>query len=181
MTQVRCLFLSMLLAVGFAGPASAADTPVVLTVVGEISETNRGPLDPMEDRLLDALGAEFEAAYAFDLAMLGALERASATMRGYDWPVARTLEGPLLDAVLSGVGATPDATLVLVALDGYAVELTAEDRANDTWILATHEAGVPLAIGGTGPLWLVPDRGPAPVAEGGSAQWIWGVYLVTVE
>ncbi len=178
---LRPLILSLLFLPAFISSVHAQDGLVVATVHGAISEPNRGALVPGYDVILSALGIEFEEANSLDLAALAELEQASATMRGPDWPWARTLSGPRVDAVLAHVGAAPDATIYAMALDGYEVGLSAEDRAEVTWILATHEDGIPLPIGGTGPLWLVPDLGPQPVEEGGSSQWVWSVIAIEVE
>ena len=52
---------------------AAPKGPVVLTVVGDIANANRGPSDPPVDRFLDHHAQKFDSAAAFDLQMLEAL------------------------------------------------------------------------------------------------------------
>jgi len=59
---------------GLTATARAAeDSPVLLTVVGEIVETNRGPFDAFTDSMIGLYAEPFEKAYSFTLADLRAL------------------------------------------------------------------------------------------------------------
>jgi len=68
------IWISLIVAVIYgARPAPAQDAPrpegpVVLTIVGDVGRTNRGPFDPFADKLMDVQGARFERAMAFDIA-----------------------------------------------------------------------------------------------------------------
>ena len=65
------------LAAGIAGGPALADGPVLLTVTGEISEPNRGPVDPDYDKLFVFNEVSFDKAKEFDLATLEKLPQAT--------------------------------------------------------------------------------------------------------
>ena len=78
--------------------------------------------------------------------------------REYD-AKAHSLSGPLLSAVLEAAGAAASApvTLALRALDGCTVALSLTDARGYRMIVATTLDGVPMSLGGLGPLWAVYD------------------------
>jgi hypothetical protein len=83
--------------------------------------------------------------------------------------------------VLAAAGAA-DRTVTVYALDNYGVKLSPKEVGAKDWVLAHTADGAPLAIGGRGPMWLAWDTsasGPATKEQEG--QWVWAVYLVTVE
>ncbi|WP_440965345.1 molybdopterin-dependent oxidoreductase [Massilia sp. GER05] len=133
--------------------------PALLTVTGDISHSNRGPLDPALDQMMHKHQVTFAKAWAFDYASLLALP--PVTIRPtleYDGK-PHTLRGPLLTDVLARAGATVgDRTiLVLRAVDGYNVELPVTQARARRFIVATHIDGNPMPLGGLGPLWAVYD------------------------
>ena len=69
------------------------------------------------------------------------------------------LRGPLLMDVMkaSGVKVTEKTALVLRAVDGYAVLVSAAEITKRRFILATHLDDRPMTLGGLGPLWAVYD------------------------
>ena len=79
--------LLALLVVAGALPAFAGDAAqpprdmVVLTVSGLIGKTNRGPLDQKRDSLLARQKIDFAKAFAFDRAMLLALEQGTVRIQ----------------------------------------------------------------------------------------------------
>lgn len=167
-----------------APPASALDAPqgqTIVTIVGAISETNRGPYDPDEDKFFGYHEYLFDKAASFDLAMLEALGMETAEIAYDGWPAAIRFEGPLLADLLDAVGAH-GTSVTLLALDGYAERIEGPDIDAYRWILATRSNGAPLPIGGHGPTWLVYDRGAdhryTPDDE---ARWPWAVFLIVVE
>jgi hypothetical protein len=159
-----------LLAAPAALPALAADKkpvaaagPVLLTVTGDISKANRGPLDPALDQMMAKQKLAFDRAHTFDFAALAALP--SVEIRPtleYDGR-RHGLRGPLLAEVLRAVGG-PAAVqnCALRAVDGYAVLVSAEDIAKYRFIIATHLDGKPIPLGGLGPLWAVYDADSFP-------------------
>ena len=68
---------------------SAPKDMVLLTVSGTIGETNRGVLDAKKDSLLALQKVSFPKAFAFDRAMLLALEQGTVTAQPpeFDKPV----------------------------------------------------------------------------------------------
>ena len=163
----------------------------LLTVTGAIARSNRGPLDPALDQLMVKHGAKFDKAWAFDAAMLARLP--SVTIRPtleYDAKPHR-LSGPLLGAVLAEAGVATGAAgasvmLGLRALDGYTIALSLADAQRYRMIVATALDGVPLGLGGLGPLWAVydadrlPDFKDKPLKER-FALCPWGLYAIDVK
>lgn len=166
-------------------PGARQAGPTLLTLSGEVAHPNRGRLDPALDQLLAKHGVRFERARSFtyaDLAALPAVE-IRPTLE-YDARPHR-LRGPLLSHLLDIAGADRSAgvTLSLRALDGYTVELGFTELRQRAVIVATHIDGVPLPLGGLGPLWAVFD----PATQAGLAarplperfaQCPWGLYSV---
>ena len=174
-------------------PARAARTgvrtgPGLLTVAGAIARSNRGPLDPALDQLMVKHGAKFDKAWEFDAAMLARLPSvAIQPTLEYDGR-AHKLRGPLLSSVLEAVGVAAGAPLMLDlrALDGYTVALSLADARSYRMVVATTLDGVPMSVGGLGPLWAVydADRLPAfkdkPLKER-FALCPWGLYFIDVK
>ena len=143
-------------------PASAAPCargPVLLTITGALARSNRGPFDPGSDVMMGKHKLGFDRAYTVDAGALAALAQASIrpTLE-YDGK-AHTLSGPLLLDVVAQAAGRPGAArkLVLRAVDGYAVTITAGQAGEQRFMLATHMDGKPMALGGLGPLWAVVD------------------------
>jgi hypothetical protein len=179
------LVVVLLLVLTIASPAARAlDAPqgqTIVTIVGAISETNRGPYDPDRDKFFGYHEYMFDKAASFDLAMLEALGMETAEIEYEGWPAPIRFEGPLLADLLAAVGAEGTA-VTLLALDGYAERIEGADIEVYRWILATRGDGTPLPIGGHGPAWLVYDRGADHryTAED-EARWPWAVFLIVVE
>ncbi len=106
--------------------------------------------------MLKGLEYDYDRAAAFDVAMLEALGTVRATIKAEPWPRAIALEGPRLADVLAAAGWN-GAKVNAVALDGFAVEITAQDLAAHDWIVAIRGDGEYLGIGGRGPVWIVYD------------------------
>lgn len=132
------LVATLLLAAAAATPAFALDPPVgpvVLTVKGDISETNVGDTAQFDQAMLDALpGRE------------GAME--TPWTKG-----VVTFKGPLLRAVLEAAGAN-GTNLKVRALNDYAADVPVADAKLET-ILATQMDGKPMSIRDKGPMMLV--------------------------
>lgn len=173
----------------FAAAKAAPDAagPALLTISGAIARSNRGPFDPVRDRMMNKHKASFDKAYAADFAALMKLPAISIrpTLE-YDAKV-HELRGPLLLDVLALAGARirPETRIVLRAVDGYAATISAELARSQRFIVATHLDGKPMALGGLGPLWALPDadRVPAlaakPLAER-FGDCPWALYHVEV-
>ncbi len=170
-------------------PARAAPRrdacPVLLTVSGDIAKPNRGAMDDALDQLMHKHGVSFRQARTFSAAELAAM--APATIRPtleYD-AKRHALSGPPLMQVLEAAGAAKSDRhrISLRAIDGYAVELSLADVRRLGLIVATAMDGVPLPLGGLGPLWAVcdadrvPELASRPLASR-FGQCPWGVYSV---
>jgi len=157
-------------------PAGAA----VLTVVGNVSQTNRPAFDTFEDPFVAYHERSFAKAYAFDLAMLEGLGLRRATVAYEGWPRSLEVEGPLLRDVLAAAGAA-EGTIVALALDGFATELTPDDLAAEDWIVAIKENGRYLGIGQRGPAWILYARRDGKIATAeDEGRWPWAVFLIEV-
>jgi len=166
-----------------AGAVAASEVPpakgsVVLTVAGKVENWNRGAMAPERDNLLNHHKISFDKAMTFDADMLSALpvHELRVTAAGAE----TTFGGPLLADVLKSAGAGFGA-VKLIALDGTAVELSAEDVKNRNWILALLVNGVKVGIGDFGPLWLLhkPDKDDAPSKEE-LQSWVSSVFYIEV-
>ena len=172
-----------------AAAASTARTgPGLLTVAGAITRSNRGAIDPALDQLLLKHGRTFDKAWEFDSAMLARLPAVTIqpTLE-YD-ARPHKLSGPLLTSVLgaAGVAAGAVVTLTLRAIDGYAVAVSLADASRYRMIVATAVDGVPMSLGGLGPLWAVYDADRIPeFADKPLKQRFalspWGLYCIEVK
>ncbi len=149
-----------------AASKAATDStgPTLLTISGAIARSNRGALDPVRDQMMHKHKASFDKAWACDFAAL--LKLAAIRIRPtleYD-AKAHELAGPLLLDVLALAGARlrPETRIVLRAVDGYAATISAEQARSQRFIVATHLDGRPMALGGLGPLWALPDADKVP-------------------
>lgn len=161
--------------------------PVVLTISGRISRSNRGPSDGALDQLMKRQGIQFDKAFTFTMPEL--LRFPSSTVRTtleYDGQ-SHTLRGPQLSYVLRGAGVDTDLALrvTLRAVDGYAATLSLGEIRDRNMIVATHLDDKPLSLGGLGPLWAVFDPGAQadlkdkPLNER-FASCPWGLYFIEV-
>ena len=171
-----------------SAPAVARTGPGLLTVAGAVPRSTRGPLDPALDQLMVRHGARFDKAWEFDAAMLARLP--SVTIQPtleYD-AKPHKLSGPLLGSVVeaAGVAAGAPVMLTLRALDGYNVALNPADARRHRMIVATKLDGVPMSLGGLGPLWAVYDADrladfkDKPLKER-YALCPWGLYYIEVK
>jgi hypothetical protein len=169
-------------------PVSAARGPALLTVTGAIARTNRGPFDPALDQMMHKQQVRFSAACTFDFAALSRLPSKSIrpTLE-YD-AKPHALQGPALLDVLEQAGyqGGERASLVLRAVDGYAVTITAAQARAQGFIVATMLDGRPMPLGGLGPLWAVydanrvPEMAARPLAER-FAACPWALYHIEVQ
>ena len=184
---VRTLLAAVLLW-GSTGVTEAQDLPtprgpVVLTVSGGIEHANRGALDALERResLFKYHEIAFERAAQFDLGALERLGMHEVTVLHPGGPKAFSFEGPLLQDVLTTVGATGRVVRIL-ALDGYAVEIPISEIHDRPFIVAVKRDGRYLGIGDQGPTWIIapPQTDQTPGHEQGS-EWVWAAFYISVE
>jgi hypothetical protein len=165
--------------------ASPRSGPGLLTISGAVPGGNRGGVGKL-DQLMQKHGVQFERAHVFDATALAALPAQTIEpIVEYDGQPHR-ISGPLLTTVLTAAGVRiHNGLLVLRAMDGYGAQLTIDEAREQRFIVATHLDGVPLALGGVGPLWAVydPARVPGmmdlPLAER-FTRCPWGLYHIDV-
>ena len=166
--------------VGAQNKAKAAPGPALLTVTGLIGVANRGAFDPVLDQMMAKQKLTFSKAFTFDFASITALPAITIkpTLEYDGKPHA--LKGPLLVEVMKacGVNTSGNTAFFLRAVDGYAAHVPASDAGKYRFIVATHLDGLPMALGGLGPLWAVfdadryPDIAAKPLGERfGSCPW----------
>lgn len=110
--------------------------PLILTITGQITETNA------------------EGAAEFDLEMLRALPAETIRTTTIWTEGEQEFTGVPLQALLDHVGAT-GTTLRSVAINDYAVDIPASDAAEGGPILAYERNGAPMSVRDKGPLWIV--------------------------
>jgi hypothetical protein len=177
------------LAATAAGKAAAASRgPVLLTVTGAITQSNRGPLDPALDQMMHKQQIGFQRAYTFDFAELARLPaRSIHPTLEYDGK-PHALRGPLLTDVLAqaGVQAGAASKVALRAVDGYAAVVPLAQAKTQGFIVATHLDGEAMPLGGLGPLWAIydADRVPEMAAKPLSQRFgacPWALYHIEVQ
>lgn len=122
-----------------AGPARALDPPtgpVVLTIEGAVTQTNRG------------------AQAQLDMAMLEKLPQHSFSTQTPWYPSAVTFTGPLLRDVLAAVGAK-GTHITAVALNDYKTDIPVDDATRHDVIVARLMNGRPMRVREKGPLFIV--------------------------
>ena len=155
--------------------------PVVLTVAGNIANSNRPPYRDRLDVFFRYHERTFDTAFAFDRAMLEGLGVTEIRIEHKGWGGAMTVSGPRLADVLRTAGwrGGPLATL---ALDGFETRMSRADVDAHDWVLATRAEGRPLGIGERGPLWLVYDPpGDRPATDEEADTWPWALFLIRCE
>lgn len=183
--QIRQLCLAALMIVSFVA-AGTADTrsspqgPVVLTIAGDITHTNRDASDAKRDGFFAYHEIEFKSAFVLDRATLQKLPQKEIICEPPQYDRNVTFSGPSLRDVLDLAGAEK-VSLKTRALDGFAVELTAEQVASKDWILATHADGKPFGIGDKGPIWLMHTPSAKKVPEEEEQGWPWAVFYIEVK
>lgn len=161
--------------------------PSLLTVTGAVVP-NRGPFDPALDQMMHKQRIKFDRAHAFDFAMLAALPSVAIKPTLEQDAKPHALRGPLLLDVVKAAGAklTDATSLLLRAVDGYAVVITSADMHKYRFIVATHLDGLAMPLGGLGPLWAMyeadhfPDMAAKALNERfGSCPW--ALYHIEVQ
>ena len=174
--------LSLTTLTALPGAAQTALTgPILLTVTGEIMNANRGGFDPDTDKFFGYNDVSFAQGAQFDYDALAALDMVKVRA---DFPKGgdvQEFEGPLLADVLAAAGAAGD-KVTIQALDGYAVELDAEEAIQQGAVVALKRNGAPLSIGGFGPTHVVYPRAErADLADMPDDTWIWSIFHIKVE
>ena len=165
--------------------------PIMLTISGTGVQANRGKPQAVADRMLIVHGYQFDAAWSCGLDALNSLEQHQITAQlEYDEAEHR-LQGPLLEHVLQAAGidiATAIAQglqLTLQGIDGYRTQMPIAQAVRWRMLLATQLDGLPLSVGGVGPLWAVfapqhiPELSQLPIKQRFPAA-VWGLYYIQI-
>lgn len=120
-------------------PLTTPQGHVVLTISGNISNTNAGQTAD------------------FDLEMLEGLGRMTLRTSTPWTDGTQVFKGVLMRDVLAAVGAAGD-TVRAVALNDYAYAIEASDFTDFPVLIATHMNDVKLRVRDKGPLWIVYPR-----------------------
>jgi hypothetical protein len=135
---VRGIAVALLLAVALpAGALEAPSDKVVLTITGPLAAPND------------------HADASFDLALLRTLPQQSFSTRTPWYAKPRKFTGVRLRDLLEAVGAPPHASVQAVALNGYHVEIPAEDIASGNAMLAYQLDDRPMPVRKRGPLLII--------------------------
>ncbi len=136
---LRTLLLPLFLCLAATAQASDLAQPegaVILTISGAISNSNSD------------MGAQF------DLAMLDALEQRETVTETPWHDGAQRFSGPILNALLTLVGAQGQ-TLRIVALNDYSAEMPISDTMEIPVILASRRDDVLMPVRDKGPLFVM--------------------------
>jgi len=159
-------FFILLTALFAASPAAALDAPkgpVMLTIVGAVTEPNR------------------DGSAVFDLAMLDALNGRHASMDTSWMPGEVEFSGPLLREVLKAAG-VEGGRLLFRALNGYSAEMPISGALILDTILATRLDGRVMTVRSKGPSMLVYpfDQDGALFNEKYFARSVWQIKQIEV-
>lgn len=184
--RLSTIALAVVALLGFAVPApraqelAAPQSAVVVTVAGAIQNTNRGPFDPTADLFLKYHEVNFAKAAAFDRDMLQQLGMHAVEIVFDDWPAPVRLEGPRLKDLVAAVGGAGQ-SVSLMALDGYASEISWDDLQALDWIVGIRQDGRDLGLGQRGPLWVVytyPDG--RKLSTDDELRWPWATFYIEI-
>lgn len=157
------LFLFFMFSVSEAFGLDRPTGDVILTVTGNVSQTNAN------------------GRAEFDLAMLEKLKGRTATMQT-PWTEGQSqFSGPLLREILAAVGATGQ-TLKIRALNDYVAYVPYSDGIELQTILATHLNGTPMSVRDKGPLFLIYpfDLDPSLYNEKYFSRSVWQISEIEV-
>ncbi len=156
---------------------------VLLTLGGEVTETNLPARGENDGGLLGYLEVQHAGAAGFDAPMLDGLEQVEITIsygpEGNQRDI--TFSGPRLSDVMIMAGAEGKAANPM-AMDGYQSEIPWDSITTHQPIVATHADGSPMGIGGYGPTMIVfPPTDNADLAQEQAGQQVWALAYIGVE
>ncbi|MBC6442736.1 MAG: molybdopterin-dependent oxidoreductase [Rhodobacteraceae bacterium] len=179
-TQAFIAAVATVVALGLTAPAEAQQIGI-LTVTGNVENTNREAFDENSDRLFGYNDVAFDKAITFDAATLEKLP--SRTVRAA-YPMGgdlSTYEGPLLADVLKAAGAFGD-KVTIQALDGYTIEAPLAEMLEQGAILAMKRNGEPFSIGDFGPTQIIfPRAERTELKDMPDDRWVWAIFHIRVE
>ncbi|MDN2581669.1 molybdopterin-dependent oxidoreductase [Aquibium sp. ELW1220] len=158
-----CAFALLSITTALAAPLGEPAGETVLTITGDIANTNG------------------DGVATFDKAMLEALERRTATMET-PWTEGKVaFEGPLLKAILDAAGAQGK-TLIVKALNDYSAEVPMEDAQDFPTMLAIRMNGEEMSVRDKGPLFMIYpfDKHPELYNEKYFSRSVWQIKEIEV-
>ncbi|MEM9464719.1 MAG: molybdopterin-dependent oxidoreductase [Actinomycetota bacterium] len=141
------------------GPLPVPTAEVVLTISGAVGQPN--------------VGDEVQA----DLAGIESLGTVDVTIFEPFISEEIAFTGVPLETVLRAAGIGEDVPLIWTALDDYQVDFTLAELAEDGALLATRQAGEPLAIADGGPIRVIFTETDGDLAQN-TNEWIWSLVRV---
>ena len=163
-TTLLALVMLGLPRLAVAAPLPKPTGEVVLTIKGNISNTNA------------------DGAAAFDMAMLETLAGRKAVVET-PWTKGKvSFEGPLGKALLDAVG-NKGATMRIRALNDYTVEVPVKDFLEHAVILATKRDGAAMSVREHGPIFVMYpfDEEPSLYNEKFFSRCVWQVASITID
>jgi len=161
----------------------APDGHVLLTLGGDVTETNLPARGENDGGLLGFLEVTHQGSAGFDAEMLDALDQVEITIpygpEGHQRDI--TFGGPRLSDVMALAGAEGK-TAKPMAMDGYQAEIPWDSITTHQPIVATHADGSPMGIGGYGPTMIVfPPTDDADLAQEQASQQVWALAYIGIE
>ncbi|APZ51968.1 oxidoreductase [Salipiger abyssi] len=146
-----------------AAELPAPEGPALLTVTGQITQTNDGD------------------SARFDRAMLEAMPQTSFTTRTIWTDGEQRFTGVTLHDLLAALGAT-GSVIRATAINDYAVDIPYADWEGGGPMIAYSNNGAPMSLRDKGPLWIVYpyDSDPAYQSEQVYARSIWQLERIEV-
>ncbi|WP_158965419.1 hypothetical protein [Chachezhania sediminis] len=184
--MARSILKSLAVMLCLAAAPAAADMAkpegmVILTVAGNVGETNRGPAGAEDWTLMAELELTFDKAVEFDAAMLDALDQSQMQVPVPGGAGMATFTGPSVAALLKAVGAQGKG-IRAVAFDNFSAEISADLIAQFDPIVATRMDGRPLPLGGRGPAMIVfPDGKTPEQVEQFKPLQVWAMFYISVD
>lgn len=154
----------MLAPKAYSGTLPSPTGPVLLTVTGAITNTNNGGQADFDRAMLEALGLT---------------ELTTSTPYTDGKP---TFRGVNMSKVLDITGATGH-KLHAAAVNGYQIELDADEMRRYPILLALEQDGQPLRLRDRGPLWVIlpSDQYPEFAADSQNFKSIWQLRSIEVQ
>ena len=148
----------------YSATLAAPTGPVLLTVTGAITNTNNGGQADFDRAMLESLGLT-------DLTTSTPYTDGKPTFRGVNM-------GKVLDAA----GATGH-KLHAAAVNGYQIELDADEMRRYPILLALEQDGQALRLRDRGPLWIIlpSDQYPEFAADSQNFKSIWQLRSIDVQ
>ncbi|GJL96237.1 MAG: hypothetical protein DHS20C06_00540 [Hyphobacterium sp.] len=180
MIRFAASILAALSLAACSGDPDFAEGGDLVTLYGDISTVDRGPVDAVTEPLFRAYGIEFDAACVMPFASLADMDQHTIRVAYPMGGEMRTFSGPLLRDVLAVAGPEGD-TLTITALDGYQRDIELARINDHDVILAIRMDGQALNIGGFGPAMIVwPRESDDALAGTDDSDWVWGVFAIEV-